>query len=94
MTASRLVLLLNAGVALLTSGVSLMLLLIAPLGLATVIGLTLWIALCSLVGGLAADVLLLRLLPDRRGTDPIHSAPKVKGLALDGNRNRSLRPHL
>jgi hypothetical protein len=69
--AARLALLINGLVALLTSGVSLVVLLIAPLGLATVITLTLLIGLCSFGGGLAGDALLLWALPAarNRGTE-------------------------
>jgi hypothetical protein len=69
--AARLALLINGLVALLTSGVSLVVLLIAPLGLATVITLTLLIGLCSFGGGLAGDALLLWALPGsrNRGTE-------------------------
>lgn len=64
--AARLALLINGLLALLTSGISLVLLLIAPLGLATVITLTLLIGLCSFGGGLAGDALLLWALPASR----------------------------
>lgn len=74
----RLVVLVNACVALVISGVSLVLLLIAPLGLAAVISLTLWIAFCSLVGGLVGDLLLIRLLPERGGAARIRSASVVR----------------
>ncbi len=52
--------------ALITTGVSLVVLLIAPLGLATVITLTALIGVCSLAGGLIGDVVLLWALPAAR----------------------------
>lgn len=73
--AARLALLINGVVALLTSGVSLVVLLIAPLGLATVITLTLLIGLCSFGGGLAGDALLLWALPGSRNSDTQHQRP-------------------
>lgn len=73
--AARLALLINDLVALLTSGVSLVLLLIAPLGLATVITLTLLIGLCSFGGGLAGDALLLWALPGARNSGTQRQRP-------------------
>jgi len=69
--AARLALVINSLLALLTSGVSLVVLLIAPLGLASVITLTLLIGLCSFAGGLAGDAALLWALPGsrNRGTE-------------------------
>jgi hypothetical protein len=46
--------------------ISLVLLLIAPLGLASVITLTMAIAVCTLVSGVAGDALLLWALPSGR----------------------------
>jgi hypothetical protein len=62
----KLILLANSLVALLTSGVTLVLLLIAPLGLATVLTCTLLVGLFTLAGGLAGDLLIVRLVG--RGT--------------------------
>lgn len=73
--AARLALLINGVVALLTSGVSLVVLLIAPLGLATVTTLALLIGLCSFGGGLAGDALLLWALPGSRNSDTQHQRP-------------------
>ena len=58
----RSLLLANGCVCLITSGGALVILLIAPLGLAAVIGCTVLVALLSFGAGLAADVVLLRLL--------------------------------
>jgi hypothetical protein len=64
-----LILLVNGGVALLTSGVALLVLLIAPLGLTAVITCTALVAVLSFVSGVVADLALLRwLLPATSGT--------------------------
>lgn len=60
-------LLVNGLTTLLNGAVALTLLLIAPLGLATVVTLTLAIAVCTFVAGLAGDALLLWALPGSRG---------------------------
>lgn len=57
-----LILLANGGVALLTSGATLVLLLIAPLGLAGVITCTMLVALISFGAGVVKDLLLWRWL--------------------------------
>lgn len=68
---TKLALLINALVALLEAGAALVLLLIAPLGLATVATLTLLIGLGAFLGGLLGDVLLLSLLTSRpKATQP------------------------
>ncbi len=59
----RLMLLVNGCVALVTTGLTLVLLLIAPLGLAAVITITLLVATLTMGGGVAADLVLWRLLP-------------------------------
>lgn len=58
----RALVLANACVALITSGGALVVLLIAPLGLAAVISCTVLVALLSFCAGLSADVVLWRLL--------------------------------
>lgn len=58
----KLVLVVNSLVALLTAGATLVLLLIAPLGLATVLTCTLLVGLFTLAGGLAGDLLIWRLV--------------------------------
>ncbi len=74
--ATKLSLLVNGLMALLNAAVSLVLLLIAPLGLATVITLTLAIAACTFVAGLAGDALLLWALPASRSTGGTGSRPQ------------------
>lgn len=65
----RIMLLVNGCVALATAAVTLLLLLIAPLGLAAVITITLLVALLTMLGGVLGDLVLWRLLlpsrPDR-----------------------------
>lgn len=63
-------LLLNTLLALLNGGIALILLLIAPLGLAAVLTLTLLITLTTFIGGCLSDVILLRLLPAGRVNGP------------------------
>jgi hypothetical protein len=58
----KLMLVVNGLVALLTAGATLVLLLIAPLGLATVLTCTLLVWLFTLTGGLAGDLLIWRLV--------------------------------
>jgi hypothetical protein len=58
----KLVLVVNGLVALLTAGATLVLLLIAPLGLATVLTCTLLVGLFTMAGGLAGDLLIWRWL--------------------------------
>lgn len=58
----KLVLVVNGLVALLTTGATLVLLLIAPLGLATVLTCTLLVGLFTLAGGVAGDLLIWRLV--------------------------------
>lgn len=58
----RLLLLVNTLVALVTSGGALVVLLIAPLGLAAVVSCTLLVAALTFSAGLAADLLLWRRL--------------------------------
>ena len=65
----RALVLTNACVALITSGGALVVLLIAPLGLAAVISCTVLVALLSFCAGLAADVVLWRLLLARGSAD-------------------------
>jgi len=48
-----------------TTGLSLVLLLVAPLGLASVITLTLLIGICTFVGGLVGDAALFWMLRSR-----------------------------
>jgi hypothetical protein len=72
----RMFLVVNGGVALLSGGVTLVLLLIAPLGLATVITLTLLVTLICFVGGVAGDLLLWRWL-----------LPEGASLSREGQRN-------
>lgn len=60
--AMRSLLLVNGCVALITSAGALVVLLIAPLGLAAVLSCTLLVALLSFAAGLLADVLLWRIL--------------------------------
>ncbi len=73
---TKLSLLVNGLTALLNAGVSLVLLLIAPLGLATVITLTLAIAACTFVAGLAGDALLLWALPASRSAGTAGTRPQ------------------
>lgn len=61
----RLVLLANGAVALAASAFTLVLLLIAPLGLAAVLTCTVLVALVTLAGGVMADLMLWRLLLPR-----------------------------
>lgn len=61
----KLFLLVNGLVALLTAGATLVLLLIAPLGLATVLTCTVLVGLFTLAGGLAGDLLIWRLVERR-----------------------------
>lgn len=81
--ATRLSLLINGLVALVTTGVSLVVLLIAPLGLASVITLTALIGVCSFAGGMLGDVVLLWALPAARHSS---SASQRRGSSERGGR--------
>ena len=63
---ARTILLLNAGVALITSGAALVVLLIAPLGMAAVLSCTGLVAALSFVLGVVADLWLWHGLNDGR----------------------------
>lgn len=70
----------NALVTMVTASLSLILLLIAPLGLASVITLTLLIAGCTFIGGLLGDAALLWLLragPKRSDRDSLESGRRL-----------------
>jgi len=73
----KLLLIVNGLVALLCAGGTLVLLLIAPLGLAAVLGCTLLVGLISFGAGLAGDLVIWR----RTRAQAIASAAGVAGLA-------------
>ena len=79
----HLILLMNGCVALLTGGVALLVLLIAPLGLAAVITCTILVTALNFVGGVLADLVLWRLLPMGRGASPV-SLPWLGKRSEDG----------
>ena len=79
----RALLVANGCVALITSSAALVVLLIAPLGLAGVITCTLLVALLCFSAGLVADVVLWRLL-QANGTGPGFDGPR--GSILAGGR--------
>lgn len=89
-------LLANGCVALITSGGTLVVLLIAPLGLAAVLSCTLLVALLSFATGLAADVLLWRMLGGPGAGDAVAgggwstSLQAGRGSALQGGRTARL----
>ena len=63
-------LLVNSCVALATAAITLVLLLIAPLGLAAVLTITLLVALLTMLAGVVGDLVLWRLLlPTRPGAE-------------------------
>lgn len=93
----KLVLAVNGLVALLTAGATLVLLLIAPLGLATVLTCTVLVSLFTLAGGLAGDLLLWRLLGKGAHLGDGGGAPGPAGLTHrittpQLNRSRSRLP--
>jgi len=73
----RLLVVVNALVALLCAGGTLVLLLIAPLGLAAVLGCTLLVGMLSFVAGLAGDLVIWR----RSQADAIASGMRPTELA-------------
>lgn len=78
--------LLNLLVAMVNGAVTLVLLLIAPLGLATVVTCTVLVALVSFALGVVADVLLWRLLPaDQAGG---RGCAATSGQRMAGDRGR------
>lgn len=86
-----LILLANGGVALLTSGATLVLLLIAPLGLAGVITCTMLVALLSFGAGVLKDLLFWRWLGLAGGISNVAGSRRAERF-LD-NRSQSLAGH-
>lgn len=84
----RLVLLANGAVALAVSAITLVLLLIAPLGLAAVLTCTVLVALVSFAGGVVADLMLWRLLVPRLVARAL-STPE-RGGVVDGSIDQPL----
>lgn len=78
--------LLNLLVAMVNGAVTLVLLLIAPLGLATVITCTVLVTLVSFALGVVADVLLWRLLPADQAIG--HGRAATTDQRLAGDRGR------
>lgn len=70
----KLVLAVNGCVALLTAGATLVVLLIAPLGLAAVLTCTVLVAVLAFTGGVAADLLIWRNLSN--GGSPDRAEPR------------------
>lgn len=90
----RALVLANGCVALITSSGALVVLLIAPLGLAAVISCTVLVALLAFCAGLATDVVLLRLLlakgSDADPDEPTGSFLSGGGLPLLDRRPKRL----
>lgn len=86
-----LILLANGGVALLTSGTTLLLLLIAPLGLAAVLTCTVLVALLSFGAGVVKDLLLWRWLGRDGGVSPIAAMERAKSLMAGRGGNLARR---
>lgn len=77
----RLLLLVNGSIAMLIGAAALVLLLIAPLGLAAVITITVMVTLIAWVAGMIGDWLLLRLLLPKGQGDRRVSAPAARSMA-------------